>query len=315
MQLVLHLEQPRGLLLGELHDRDAGRDGEHLGDQLLVDLGDLVHVARAPLLLALGLLEDQLLLLVAQARGGLEVLAVDRGLLALAHVGDLVVVLAQVGGRRHPADPQPRAGLVDQVDRLVRQEPVGDVAVGQGRGGDQRLVGDGHPVVRLVAVAQALEHLDRVGDRRLGDLDRLEAALERGVLLEVLAVLVERGRADGLQLAAGQHRLEDAGGVDRALGRAGADEGVDLVDEQHDVAAGADLLEHLLQALLEVTAVAGAGDQRTEVEGVDLLVLERLGHVALDDVLGQALDDRGLADARARRSGPGCSSCAARGSA
>ena len=152
-------------------------------------------------------------------------------------------------------------------------------------------------MVGLVAVADALEHLDGVRDRGLRHLDRLEAALERGVLLEVLAVLVEGGRTDRLQLAAGQHRLEDAGGVDGALGRAGTDEGVDLVDEQHDVAAGADLLEHLLQALLEVTAVAGAGDQRTQVEGVDLLVLERLGHVALDDVLGQALDDRGLADA------------------
>ena len=105
------------------------------------------------------------------------------------------------------------------------------------------------------------------------DLDRLEAALEGGVLLDVLAVLVERGRADGLQLAAGQHRLQDRRGVDRALGGTGADERVQLVDEQDDVAAGADLLEHLLQALLEVTAVAAAGDQRAEVEGVELLVL------------------------------------------
>jgi hypothetical protein len=48
---------------------------------------------------------------------------------------------------------------------------------------------------------------------------------------------------------------------------------VDLVDEQDDVAAGADLLEHLLEALLEVTAVAGTGDQRAQVEGVELLVL------------------------------------------
>ena len=79
-----------------------------------------------------------------------------------------------------------------------------------------------HPVVRLVPVAQALEDLDGVRQRRLTDLDRLEPALERGVLLEVLAVLVERGRADGLQLAAGQHRLEDARRVDRALGGARA---------------------------------------------------------------------------------------------
>ena len=132
--------------------------------------------------------------------------------------GDLLVELAQVRRRRHPADAQPRAGLVDQVDRLVRQEAVVDVAVGEVGRRDQGRVGDGHAVVRLVAVAQALEDLDRVRERRLGHLDRLEPALERRVLLDVLAVLVERGRADGLQLAAGQHRLEDARGVDRALG-------------------------------------------------------------------------------------------------
>src|SRR3546814_3305403 len=88
--------------------------------------------------------------------------------------------------------------FVDQVDGLVRQEPVGDVAVCQRRGRDQRLIGDGHPVVRLIAVAQALEHLDGVRDRGLVDLDRLETTLEGGVLLEVLAVFVERGGTDGL---------------------------------------------------------------------------------------------------------------------
>ena len=158
-------------------------------------------------------------------------------------------------------------------------------------------VGDADPVVRLVAVAQTLEDLDGVLQRRLADLDGLEAALEGGVLLQVLAVLVERGGADGLQLTAGQHRLEDAGGVDRALGGTRTDEGVDLVDEQDDVAAGADLLEDLLEPLLEVTAVAGTGDERAEVEGVELLVLQRLGDLALDDRLRQALDDGGLADA------------------
>src|SRR5215469_12365933 len=161
----------------------------------------------------------------------------------------------------------------------------------------QRVIGDRHAVVRLVAVAQALEDLDGVRDRRLGHLDRLEPALQRGVLLEVLAVLVQRGRADGLQLAAGQHRLQYRRGVDRALRRAGADQRVDLVDEQDDVAAGADLLQDLLQPLLEVTAVPGTRDQRAKVQRVELLVLDGLRHLALDDLLGQPLDDRGLAHA------------------
>ena len=209
----------------------------------------------------------------------------------------LVLELLEVGRRLHALDAQAGAGLVDEVDGLVGQVAVGDVAVGQVGRGDERLVGDRDPVVRLVAVAQALQDLDGVGHRRLLDLDRLEAALEGGVLLEVLAVLVERGGADGLQLAAGQHRLEDRGGVDGAFGGAGTDERVDLVDEQDDVAAGLDLLEHLLEALLEVAAVAAAGDEGAEVERVELLVVQRLGDVVGDDLLGQALDDGGLADA------------------
>ena len=72
--------------------------------------------------------------------------------------------------------------------------------------------------------------------RRLADDDRLEAPLERRVLLDVLAVLVERRRADRAQLAARQHRLEHVGRVDGALGRAGADDRVQLVDEEDDLA-------------------------------------------------------------------------------
>ena len=64
----------------------------------------------------------------------------------------------------------------------------------------------------------------------------LEAPLERGVLLDVLAVFIERGRAHAVQLAARQRGLEHVAGVHRALGLAGADHGVQLVDEQDDLA-------------------------------------------------------------------------------
>ena len=58
-----------------------------------------------------------------------------------------------------------------------------------------------------------------------------------------------------------------------------------------------DLLEDGLEPLLELAAVLRAGDHRAEVEGDEALAAQRLGHVAVDDALGQALDDRGLADA------------------
>jgi hypothetical protein len=68
--------------------------------------------------------------------------------------------------------------------------------------------------------------------RRLVHQHLLEAALQRGILLDVLAVFVQRGRADAVQLAARQRRLEHVAGVHGALGLAGAHHGVDLVDEE-----------------------------------------------------------------------------------
>ena len=101
-----------------------------------------------------------------------------------------------------------------------------------------------------------------------------------------------------MQLAARQHRLQHLRRVHGAFGRAGADDGVELVDEQHDLPLGfGDLLEHRLQPLLELAAILGAGDERAHVEREDLLVLQPLGHVAADDPLRQPFDDGRLADA------------------
>ena len=193
---------------------------------------------------------------------------------------------------------EPAGRLVDQVDGLVRQLAAGDVAVAEGCGGDQRGVGDRHPVVRLVALLEPAQDGDGVFDARLADVHLLEAALERGILLDVLAVLVEGGRADQAQLAAGEHGLEHVGCRDRALAAAGAHEGVQLVDEGDDLALGVvDLLEHGLEPLLELAAVLGAGDERGQVERDEPLALERVGDIARDDALGEPLDHGGLADA------------------
>ena len=241
-----------------------------------------------PLLFEPLLLEAQLLLAVANRGGLLELLRLDDRLFLGLDLADLVVDLADLGRRKGRLKAHARRRLVDQVDRFVRQEAIGDVAVAELRRGDQRLVGDRDLVVRFVAVAQALEDLDRLFDRRLADHDRLEAALQRRVLLDVLAELVERRRADALQLAARQRRLDDVGGVDRAFGGARTDQRVKLVDEQDDLAGrAADLVHHALHALFEFAAILRAGDQPGEVERDDALVAQRLGDVALDDALGQ----------------------------
>jgi Protein of unknown function (DUF3170). len=228
----------RRLLLGEAVDRDPGPLGEHLGDLLLVD-DRRVLVSAAPRLgLALGAVGEEGPLLVPELRRPLVLLGVDRLPLVGPQLADPLVDLLDLRREVLALEAHAAAGLVDEVDGLVREEPVGDVAVGEVRRVDERLIGELHLVVLLVALPESLEDLDRVGDGRLLDLDRLEAPLKGRVLLQVLAVLLERGGAHGLQLAAGEHGLEDARRVDRALGRPGADERVDLVDEEDDVPPG-----------------------------------------------------------------------------
>ena len=135
-------------------------------------------------------------------------------------------------------------------------------------------------------------------DRGLADLHRLEPALERGVLLDG-AVLLERGRTHEVQLAAREARLQDVARVGAAVARAArTDHGVDLIDEDDELAlVRGDLLHGLGEALLEVAAVAGAGEHAGQVERDHSLAEQGLGHRLLDDRAGEALDDRGLADA------------------
>ncbi len=209
------------------------------------------------------------------------------------------VGLVELDRRRVDLHPQARSCLVDEVDCLVGEEAVGDVAVGEHRGSDERGVADLDPVVCLVALLEPAKDRDRVCDGRLADEDRLEAALERCVLLDVLAILVESRRAHRPQLSAREHRLQEVRCIDRALGRTGADDRMQLVDEEDDLARGVlDLGEDGLEPLLELAAILRAGEERADVERPHALALQPLRHVARDDPLCEALDDRRLPHAR-----------------
>ena len=149
-----------------------------------------------------------------------------------------------------------------------------------------------------VTLAQPLEDLDRLfGVGRVHG-DRLESPLQRCVFLDVLAVLVEGGGADALDLAAGQGRLEHVGGVDRALRSAGADQRVQLVDKQDHVLGPAHFVHHGLDSFLELASVLGAGDHHRQIQNDQPPIVQQIGHLLVDDLLGQTFDDRGLAHAR-----------------
>ena len=275
----------------------------HLLD-LALELLDALHAVL--LRLPAGLHGVELLLLVGKlllqflqtVAGELVVLLLEGHFLDLL-LHDLAAQIVQLSGHGVDLRADHRAGFIDQIDGLVGQETVGDITRGQRRGGDERVVVDAHAVVNFITLLESAQDGDGVLHRRLIDLYRLEAALERGVLFDVLAVLVKRGRADAVQLAAGEQRLQKIACVHAALGLARADDGVQLVDEEDDLPLRLlDLVQNGLQAFFKFATVLRARDERTHVEREDGAVLQPLGHVTAHDTLGKALGDGGLADAR-----------------
>ena len=229
--------------------------------------------------------------------GGVALVLAQGGELDL-ELHDPAVDLVDLGRQRVDLDADLGGGLVDQVDRLVGQEAVGDVAVGERGRRDQGAVLDRDFVVDLVAFLEPPQDRDRVLDGGLAHVHRLEAPLQGGVLLDVLAVLVERGGAHARSSPRASIGLSRLAASTAPCGGARADDRVELVEEQDDRPLGVgDFLQDRLQAFLELAPVGGPGDQAADVERDHATLAQRLGDVAGDDPLGQALDDRRLADA------------------
>ncbi len=117
------------------------------------------------------------------------------------------------------------------------------------------------------------------------------------ILLDVLELFVRR-RADHAQLTGGQDRLDQRRQVHRAAGGgAGADGGVNLVDEEDGHRPLRERMDDGLEALLEVAAEARAREQRAGVEREHLGAFEQIRNVVSEQPRRQPLGERRLADA------------------
>src|SRR5215813_10885899 len=80
---------------------------------------------------------------------------------------------------------------------------------------------------------------------------------------------------------------------------AGANQGVQLVDEENDPTVRVfDLLQYGLEPVFELAAILRAGQHGAQVQRHYALVLQNLRDVTRDNALRQAFYDRGLAYAR-----------------
>ena len=131
------------------------------------------------------------------------VLLLERFALDL-ELDDATVELVDLFGLGIHFHAPPTGGLIDEIDGLVGQESVRDVAVRQCRGGDDRTVGDANTVMKLVLLLQPAQDGNGVLDGRFRDEYGLETTGQRTVLLDMLAIFIECGGTDTMQLATRQ---------------------------------------------------------------------------------------------------------------
>ena len=78
------------------------------------------------------------------------------------------------------------------------------------------------------------------------------------------------------------------------LGDGGTNNGVDLINEQDGTRLLFDLVQQAFQALLEITTIFGARQQRTEVKRVNGRIADDIGDFTLDNQFGQAFGNCGF---------------------
>ena len=194
---------------------------------------------------------------------------------------------------------QPSPCLIDQVNGLVGQVSVGNMASAARNCKFQRIIVIGYSMKLLIALLEHLHNLQRLVDARLLDGHLLETAHQAAVAHDVAVIFLIGGRPDEAHSPTLQIGFQQVAGIHRAFARLpGPHDVVYLVDVEDGSFLGCDAFHHRLEPFLKITTELCAGNQRAQVQLVDLNITQGLGNVSVLDALCQSIDDAGLAHAR-----------------
>ena len=149
----------------------------------------------------------------------------------------------------------------------------------------------------LVIVLDALKHLYAFFDRRLSHGNRLETALKRGILLDILAIFVESGSTYDSDLAARKCGLEDICGVYASLGVTDADDVMHLVDNENNVPCLLDLVDKTYHSRFKLSSELSARDECRHIHEIYLLSAKLEGYASVCYSLRESLCNSRFSDA------------------
>ena len=157
--------------------------------------------------------------------------------------------------------------FVDQINRFIRQEAVGNITVAQLRCGNDSRVGNIDTVVDFITLLQTAQNSDGVFHAGLADQYFLEAAFECRIFLDVLTIFVQSSRAYAVQFAACQGRFQHITCVHRTVGFTCTNQSMDFVNENQSVTIiFSQVVQNAFQAFFKFATVFRAGNQSRQVQ-------------------------------------------------
>ena len=260
LQQLLHVEKTLRFLGSQPLHGDACPDGHHLRN-IISPHRDAVILLFLPFLAGFLQLCLHAGLLIPDLRSPLILLSSNGCFLFPAHGFQLFLQCLYSGRLCQSLHPHLGRRLIHEIDGLVRQEPVCDVAVRQPHSGLDSLILDLSPVEGLIFIPDPMENTDSVLHPRLPHHDGLETALQRCILFNVFLVFLQRRSPDDLDLSTGKRRLQYIRRINRALCRTGTNKGMHLVDEQDHIAILHNLLNDAFKPFLKLAPVFCPGHQ------------------------------------------------------
>ncbi len=212
----------------------------------------------------------------------------------------LAVQLVEFFGHRVYFDAQLRGGLVHQVYGFVGQEAVGDIAMRKLYGGNDGIVFNAYPVVKFVFFCQPAQ--DRDGILHIGFIYyyRLEATLQSLVFFDIFLVFFERGSTNGVELAPGQCRLEEVGGIHSAVASGTRpNQGMYFIYKKYDFTFRIHhFFDNGLESFFKFSFVFGTCYQQAHVEGDNGFGFQIFRYIACYNALCKPLCNGCFAHAR-----------------
>ena len=153
-------------------------------------------------------------------------------------------------------------------------------------------------MVGFIPVPQTVQDRQGLLRRRLSHLHRLEPPFQGRVLLNMLAVFIQGCRADALDFSPAQRRFQDVRGIQAAFRAAGADDRMNFVNEQQDIAGLVQLVQHVFHPLLKFAPVLGARHHAADIQAQHPLAQQHFRHIPLGNPLRQAFRHRAFAHSR-----------------